>query len=84
MAEGVNQQPLVDLIQQAGAFHGLSLEEESGSTDCNIPLSIGIPAVCFGVYEGCGAHTREEWLDIESTVVGMKFLAQVVMSLMEE
>lgn len=84
MAEGVNQQPLVDLIQQAGAFHGLSLEEESGSTDCNIPLSIGIPAVCFGVYEGCDAHTREEWLDIESTVVGMKFLAQVVMSLMEE
>ena len=84
MAQGVNQQPLIQLIQQAGALHGLSLKEESGSTDCNIPLSMGIPAVCFGVYEGHGAHTREEWLDIESTVVGMRFLAQVIMSLMEE
>lgn len=35
----------------------------TASTDCNIPLSMGIPAVCIGVYEGGGSHTREEWLN---------------------
>ena len=29
-----------------------------GSTDCNIPLSMGIPAVCVGCADGARAHTR--------------------------
>lgn len=41
---------------------------------------MGIPAVCFGVYDGCGAHTRDEWVDIESTRTGMKILAEVLLS----
>ena len=36
----------------------------SGSTDCNIPLSLGIPAVCFGGLLGDGVHTREEYVTI--------------------
>jgi len=44
----------------------------SGSTDCNVPLSMGVPSVCFGVYRGEGAHTREEWIDPESISGGMK------------
>ena len=44
---------------------------------------MGIPAVCFGVYEGQGAHTRGEWVDIESTRTGMKILAQVLLSEMQ-
>ena len=42
------------------------------STDCNIPLSLGIPATCFGLYRGAGAHTREEWLEIDSLNPGLK------------
>lgn len=34
----------------------------SSSTDCNIPLSLGIPAIACGVYVGGGMHTREEWV----------------------
>ncbi len=34
----------------------------SSSTDCNIPLSLGIPAIACGVYKGGGTHTREEWV----------------------
>ena len=41
------------------------------STDCNIPLSLGIPATCFGLYHGAGAHTREEWLEIDSLLPGL-------------
>ena len=38
----------------------------SSSTDCNIPLSEGIPAICFGVCRAFGFHTREEKVDIAS------------------
>ena len=43
----------------------------SGSTDCNIPLSMGIPAICFGVYLGGGQHTREEYVRIDSLETGL-------------
>lgn len=68
---------------EASERYGYHRTEECGSTDCNIPLSMGIPAVCFGVYEGHGAHTREEWVDIESTRDGMKILSQVLLSEMQ-
>lgn len=45
---------------------------KSGSTDCNIPLSLGIPALCFGVYIGSGAHTREEWVKKSSLIPGFE------------
>lgn len=55
----------------------------SGSTDCNIPLSMGIPSVCFGVYLGEGEHTREEWVDIASILPGMKAAASVILNWFE-
>lgn len=42
----------------------------SSSTDCNIPLSRGIPSVCYGVYYGAGAHTREEYVEKDSLMAG--------------
>ena len=44
----------------------------SGSTDANIPLSMGIPAVTFGLYQGGGAHTRQEYVEIKSLTTGLK------------
>ena len=44
---------------------------KSASTDCNIPLSLGIPAVCIGVYRGAGSHTREEWVEKASLKQGL-------------
>ena len=44
----------------------------SGSTDCNIPLSAGIPAACVGVVISSGAHTREEKLQLSGLPLGMK------------
>lgn len=74
---------LTRIVKEASEKYGYTRTDECGSTDCNIPLSMGIPAVCFGVYEGHGAHTREEWVDIESTRDGMKILAEVVLSEMK-
>ena len=50
----------------------------SGSTDCNIPHSLGIPAVCAGSYAGGGTHTREEWIDKQSVVRGLEIVWQLV------
>ena len=44
---------------------------KSASTDCNIPLSLGIPAICIGVYRGAGSHTREEWVEKASLKQGL-------------
>lgn len=52
---------------------------ESGSTDCNIPLSLGIPAVSFGLCNGDGAHTREEWLEIASLERGLRIALDILL-----
>lgn len=51
----------------------------AGSTDANIPLSLGIPAVTFGLVEGEGAHTRGEWLDIGSLKKGLEIGLKTVL-----
>lgn len=45
---------------------------DSSSTDCNIPLSRGVAALCIGTNIHKGIHTREEWVDKESIVTGLK------------
>lgn len=44
----------------------------AASTDANIPLSLGIPSATFGLYHGGGAHTREEYVDLDSLLPGLK------------
>lgn len=61
----------VDSMQE---ISGLEVIEGSSSTDCNIPFSMGIAAVCFGVVRSAGAHTREEKLEIASLYDGCRLL----------
>ena len=42
----------------------------SGSTDANTALGQGIPAICVTGATGGKCHTREEWLDKKSLLVG--------------
>ncbi len=51
----------------------------AGSTDCNIPLSQGVPAICVGVCLGHGMHTREEYIELNSLDAGMKIAAAVML-----
>jgi hypothetical protein len=52
----------------------------SGSTDCNIPFSLGIPAICTGVYRGRGAHTREEYIELASLPAGFRTMLAFLLS----
>ena len=51
---------------------GLETVHSSGSTDANIPLSLGIPAICISACNGGKCHTREEWLDTDSLADGCR------------
>ena len=59
------------------------LEFTSGSTDCNIPLSLGIPAVCIGTDIHEKTHTREEWVDKKSLIKGLEITMKSCLELGE-
>lgn len=73
-AANVDPQSLQDLTDLAADSIRRIFDKEplyfSGSTDCNIPLSVGIPAVCLGLCNATGTHTRSETLDITSLPAG--------------
>ena len=56
---------------------------EPASTDCNIPLSLGIPAVSFGLCAGGGAHTRQEWIEAASLETGLRIALETVLYVSE-
>lgn len=60
-------------------YSGLECKITSGSTDANIPQSLGIPALCIGVYLGGGVHTRDEWLYKSSIPVGMRIGFEIIL-----
>ena len=59
---------------------GVEPSFHSSSTDCNIPFSLGIPAVCTGVYRGQGAHTREEFIELSSLPAGFRMMLSFLLS----
>ena len=59
---------------------GKKPDRRPGSTDCNIPLSLGIPSVCYGTYYGKGAHTREEYVEKDSLSMGYEVAFETVLN----
>jgi len=49
-----------------------------GSTDANIPLSRGLPAVVLGVTNGAGAHTTGEYIYTDPVGRGLQQLLHFV------
>lgn len=78
-------EPLRNVVRQiVEDVTGKPLTFKSASTDCNIPFSLGIPAMCVGVYTGGGTHTREEWVEKASMIPGMEIAIRVAMAVTEE
>ncbi|ADU51490.1 peptidase M20 [Thermaerobacter marianensis DSM 12885] len=55
--------PLVELLRAAMRACGVPAHDLPASTDANLPLSRGIPAVTFGIRHGDGAHTLDEYIE---------------------
>ena len=72
---------LSELVRSIQAKHAkIDVILESGSTDCNIPHSLGIPAICVGTYKGAGVHTREENLVKESIKPGLDIAYELIIN----
>lgn len=70
--------PMVKLALDCVNAQGMDATLTTGSTDANIPLSKGIPAVVMGVTTGNGAHTLNEYIDTEPIEKGMESLVRFV------
>ncbi len=57
---------------------GLPCPSGSGSTDSNIPLSLGVPSVTIGGSMAWGVHKREEWVDKESIFIGYEIVDRTI------
>ena len=78
-------QAMMDRANEASVRHyGKPHSFCQGSTDCNIPLSMGIPSICVGCYNGDRSHTREEWVAIDSLLPGLKFAFDLILHHLEE
>lgn len=51
---------------------GQKLRFETASTDCNVPYSVGVPALAVGLSTHGGVHTYEEWVDKKSMILGFE------------
>jgi tripeptide aminopeptidase len=68
-----DRSPLLAALRAVDAHLGIRTRLESASTDANIPLSLGIPAVSIGAGgQGGGAHTQQEWFNPEGRDLGLK------------
>jgi di/tripeptidase len=60
-----------DIVRHSTAAlkaHGIEVRHVYSSTDANIPMSLGIPAVKIGSGgTGGRGHSLEEWIDVEKT-----------------
>jgi acetylornithine deacetylase/succinyl-diaminopimelate desuccinylase-like protein len=75
--------PLVRLAAAAAAAAGAAVSYEAGSTDANIPLSRGIPAVCVAVGDGDNAHRLDEYIEPRRVGDGMRALLWLALAASE-
>jgi len=75
-------QPILQYIRAVDAHLGIRSHLDCSSTDANIPLSLGLPAIAIGAGGvGGGAHTTQEWYRPEGRDLGLKRILLVMLLL---
>jgi tripeptide aminopeptidase len=65
--------PLFEALRAGDAQLGIRAQVDCASTDANVPLSMGLPAVSIGAGgQGGGAHTTGEWFHAEGRELGLQ------------
>ncbi|HEX6043120.1 MAG TPA: M20/M25/M40 family metallo-hydrolase [Pyrinomonadaceae bacterium] len=72
--------PLVELAIEATRIVGVEPRLDQSSTDSNLPISLGIPAITLGAggTSGC-SHTLAEWYSPQGRELGLKRALLVVL-----
>ena len=76
---------ILQYIRTVDAHLGIRSHLDCSSTDANIPLSMGIPALAIGAGGvGGGAHTTQEWFRPEGRDLGLKRILLLLLLLMRD
>ena len=76
--------PLLEALRAVDRHLGLRTELRLGSTDANLPLSLGFPALSMGAGgEGGGAHTQSEWYCARDREVGLKRVLLLTLAMLD-
>jgi tripeptide aminopeptidase len=72
------EHPLVLVAIGVLKRQGITPELNIGSTDANVPLSRGIPAICIGLTNGGSGHTKDEFIFTDPINNGISQIIDVV------
>lgn len=73
---------LLESLRAVDRHLGIRTEPRIASTDANIPLSLGVPAVSIGAGgDGGGIHTRAEWYDATGRELALKRILLLVLAM---
>ena len=76
--------PLLDTLRAVDRHLSLHTDLRLGSTDANIPISLGIPALSMGAGgEGGGAHTLAEWYCDKDRELGLRRVLLLTLAMTE-
>jgi len=76
---------ILQYLRAVDAHLGIRSHLDCSSTDANIPLSLGIPAVAIGAGGlGGGAHTSQEWFNPDGRDLGLKRILLTLLLLMRQ
>lgn len=73
-----NEHALIRLAVESLEQQGIAANLNIGSTDANIPLSRGFPAVCLGLTMGGRAHTVDEYIWVAPLAQGLAQISRLV------
>jgi tripeptide aminopeptidase len=74
--------PLLAAVVSADTALGNRSRMERSSTDANIPLSVGIPAISIGAGgRSGGAHTLDEWYEPDGRELGLQRVALTLLGI---
>ena len=80
--ETPSDSPLVELALEATRILGVEPRLDQSSTDSNLPISLGIPAITLGTGGTSGAsHTLAEWYDPTDRELGLKRALLVILGI---
>jgi len=73
MGETRADSPLVEIALEATRIVGFVPRLDQSSTDSNLPISMGIPAITLGAGGSSGSsHSLDEWYDPRDRDLGLK------------
>jgi tripeptide aminopeptidase len=83
-AQLAGDSPVLEILRAVDRHLGIQTDLRLGSTDANIPISLGIPALSMGAGgDGGGAHTLGEWYTDKNREIGLRRVLLLTLALAE-